>query len=90
MKYNSKGLKSTITIGHTSRQLVSQELKSINKWRKIAIHAPDPEGVHQTRISLRKIRTALLIFKPVINSKFSQPLAKKLKQYVTVLDDDVI
>jgi CHAD domain-containing protein len=86
MKYN-KGLKSTTTIEQSFRHILSRELKSINKWRKIAINAEDPEGVHQIHISLRKIRTALLIFKPVINSKFSQTLAKKLKQYATVLDD---
>lgn len=86
MKYK-KELKSNTTIEHTFRHILSQELKSINKWRKIAINADNPEGVHQIRISLRKIRTALLIFKPVINSKFSRTLAKKLKKYATVLDD---
>ncbi len=86
MKYK-KELNSNTTIKHTFRHIVSQDLKSINKWRKIAINADDPEGVHQIRISLRKIRTALLIFKPVINNKFSHTLAKKLKKYATVLDD---
>lgn len=88
MKYN-KGLKSatTTTIENTYRHALSRELKSITKWRKIAANGIDPEGVHQIRISLRKIRTALLVFKPVINSKYSQTLAKKLKKYAAVLDD---
>jgi len=86
MKYN-KGLKSTSTIEHTFRHILSRELRTIAKWQKIAINGKDPEGVHQIRISLRKIRTALLVFKPIINSKYSQALAKKLKKYATVLDD---
>ena len=86
MKYDM-GLKSQPTIEHTFQHIVSQELKSITQWRKIAINGEDPEGVHQIRISLRKIRTALLIFKPVINNKFSQTLAKKLKKYASILDD---
>lgn len=86
MKYN-KRFKSKTTIEHTFHHILSRELKSINKWRKIAITGEEPEGVHQIRISLRKIRTALLVFKPVINTKYSQVLAKKLKKYATVLDD---
>lgn len=86
MKYN-KRLKSNTTIEHTFHHILSRELKSINTWRKVAIMGADPEGVHQIRISLRKIRTALLVFKPVINTKYSQVLAKKFKKYATVLDD---
>jgi len=86
MKYNQRK-PSNITIEQAFRHILLRELKSIRKWRKVAIKGHDPEGIHQIRISLRRIRTALLIFKPVINTKFSQVLAIKLKKYAAVLDD---
>tara|TARA_R110001606_G_scaffold395664_2_gene568405 strand:+ start:19531 stop:20412 length:882 start_codon:yes stop_codon:yes gene_type:complete len=86
MKYNKSSISNT-TIEYAFRHILLQELKSINQWRKVAIKAKDPEGVHQIRISLRRIRTALQVFKPIINTKFSQTLTKKLKTCATVLDD---
>jgi CHAD domain-containing protein len=70
---DNKRLKSNTTIKHTFRHILFQELKSTHKWRKIAIYAEDPESVHQMRISLRKIRTALFVFKPVISRKSRHP-----------------
>ncbi|MDF1589779.1 MAG: CHAD domain-containing protein [Gammaproteobacteria bacterium] len=86
MKY-SNPISSKTTIEQAFCQIILCELKSIKKWRKIAIKGKDPEGVHQVRISLRRIRTALTIFKPIIATKFSRTLAKKLKKYAKVLDD---
>jgi len=79
--------KSAKTIAYTFRNILLHELKSIKKWRKIAIRGQDPEGVHQIRISLRRIRTALIVFKPVINTKNSQKLAKKTKKFASILDN---
>jgi|GEM_PF-2256760 len=86
MKYNQR-MPSNITVERIFRQILLRELKLIKKWRKVAIKGQDPEGIHQIRISLRRIRTVLIVFKPIINTKFSQTLAKKLKQYAAALDD---
>ena len=69
------------------RQILLLELKAIKKWRKVAIKGADPEGMQQIRVSLRKMRTALVIFKPLINTKFSRRLAKDLRNFGTTLDD---
>lgn len=84
---NHNRLPSNFTLEQTFRHSLLRELKSIKQWQKVAIKGQDPEGVHQVRISLRRIRTALLIFKPVINTKFSQRIAKKFKKYAKLLDD---
>ena len=43
--------------------------------------------MQQIRVSLRKMRTALVIFKPLINTKFSRRLAKDIRKFGTTLDD---
>lgn len=64
-----------------------REIKRIKKWRKVAIKGTDPEGVHQLRVSLRKMRTVLIIFKPYIHSKQTKQLANTLKGFAKKLDD---
>lgn len=75
------------SIGDSFRHILLQELKPIKKWRKVAIKGSDPEGVHQIRVSLRKMRTALVTFKPLINTKFSRRLAKDIRKFAKILDN---
>lgn len=66
--------------------IVLRELKHINKWQKVAIKGQDPEGVHQLRISLRKLRSALLLFSPLINTDFTKSMNKAVKRYAKQLN----
>lgn len=66
--------------------ILSHELTTLKKWQKTAIKGKDPEGVHQIRVSLRKMRTALKLFKPVCDDKNSRRLFKKLKKFAAKLD----
>ncbi len=76
-----------LSVGDSFSQILLLELKSIKKWRKIAIKGTDPEGVHQIRVSLRKMRTALFVFKPVLNTQYSRRLAKDIRKFSKILDD---
>lgn len=67
--------------------LLRYELTTLKKWRKTAIKGKDPEGVHQIRVSLRKIRTALKFFKPVFYGKNYQLLLKRIKNFAAKLDN---
>jgi CHAD domain-containing protein len=66
--------------------LLLAELSNIKHWRKVAIQGRDPEGVHQLRISLRKMRSALTIFSPVIRPAYRQQWRRRLKQLAKQLD----
>lgn len=62
------------------------ELKQIKRWRKIAINGHDPEGVHQLRVSLRRMRTAFTVFTPVLQPDYRQHWRRKLKYLAKLLD----
>jgi len=84
-------MKQKDVLTHTSveeafRTIMLNELKVVKKWRKTASQGKDPEGVHQVRIALRKMRTALVIFRPLTEEGYDKKLAKRLKQYSRVLD----
>lgn len=67
-------------------QIMLCEIKHIKQWRKTAIKGKDPEGVHQLRVSLRRLRTVLVLFRPLLVNASSQRIAKKLKRYAVTLD----
>lgn len=68
------------------RLILLQELAHIRRWRKTAIKGNDPEGVHQVRVSLRRMRTALSIYKPIIPPQQHRKLSKNLKKFAHTLD----
>lgn len=69
------------------RQLLVAELGNISHWRKTAIKGQDPEGVHQLRVSLRKMRSALSIFSPVITNNYRKRWRRKLKRLARQMDE---
>lgn len=76
---------------HTACQvlplLLLTELAAIKRWRKTAVMAEDPEGVHQLRVSLRRMRSAFDIFKPVLQTDYRRRWQKELKTLARFLDE---
>ena len=68
------------------RIILLQEIAHIKKWRKVAIKGKDPEGVHQLRVSLRRMRTALKIFSPVLQKEYRRSWRAKLNFFAKELD----
>lgn len=71
----------------TLQQLLLSELSTIRHWRKVAIKGTDPEGVHQLRVSLRKMRSALTVFRPVLKASYRKYWRRKLKSLARQLDN---
>lgn len=67
-------------------RVLLKELKKIRQWQAIAIKGDDIEGVHQVRVSLRKIRSALKMFAPLIQCKSMRKVEKQLKSFSKSLD----
>lgn len=68
------------------RQLLIDDLAHIKYWRPVAIAAKDTEGVHQVRVSLRRMRTVLSLYKPLLPHSFYKELNKNLKEFAHSLD----
>lgn len=63
------------------------ELATFKKYRNVAIKAQDPEGVHQLRVSLRRMRSALIVFRPLIKPDYRRRWGRKLKRLARQLDE---
>lgn len=66
--------------------IMTAEIKQLRKWRKVALKGKDPEGVHQLRIGLRRMRTVLSVFKPLIKARIYQSQVKQLTLFAKTLD----
>lgn len=66
--------------------LLLAELGHIKRWRRKAIKGKDPEGVHQLRVSLRRMRSALKVFSPVLNPGYRRRWRSELKSLAKELD----
>lgn len=70
------------------------QLQMILTYAPIAIDGTDPEGVHKVRVGLRRLRTALKLFKPFLQEseyKFLNTYAKTTANELgTVRDLDVL
>ena len=62
-------LESTASTGLVFQTIAFACLTQINANYDGVLHSRDPEFVHQMRVALRRLRAALAIFKPVIQSK---------------------
>lgn len=68
------------------RLVLLDELAHIQSWRPVAIKGLDPEGVHQVRVSLRRMRTALSLYQSQLPEKLQRQLKKDLKPFAHSLD----
>jgi CHAD domain-containing protein len=82
--------KSTIqakqSVEETFEQIIRADLAHINKWAPIAFEGKDIEGVHQMRVGLRRMRSALNLFSPAIPRKITKKLAKEMRWAARQLD----
>lgn len=49
------------------------------------LHSPDPEYIHQMRVGLRRLRSALRVFRPLLNEDRSESLIAGLRHLASVL-----
>jgi CHAD domain-containing protein len=76
----------TLTATDLLQQTLLSELGRIRPWRKVALEGKDPEGVHQLRVSLRKMRSALKLFAPVLQPDYGRRWRKRLRKLTLKLD----
>ncbi len=67
-------------------EIVRTDLAYINKWAPAAFSGKDIEGVHQMRVGLRRMRSALNLFTPAIPRKNTKRLAREMRWAAGQLD----
>ncbi len=77
-KTDSVTIKAGMTTSDAFRLVASTCLKQIVA-NKAAVLASDPEGIHQMRIGLRRLRTAMSLFSDIIPGKKTDDIKAELK-----------
>jgi CHAD domain-containing protein len=83
---------SASTVGAVAHKIFEKQFSKFVKWEPEVLTDLDPEPLHQMRVTSRKLRTALQLFKPFILVKPSlyQDFSKVAKCLGTVRDLDVL
>lgn len=74
------------TVEEAFEHILRTNLSVVEEWEPIALAAEDIEGVHQVRVGLRRMRSALTVFAAAIPRRVTRPLAKELRWAAKVLD----
>lgn len=68
------------SVSDTVQTLMLHNLNYLQEWEATSRHWSNIEGVHQTRVSFRRMRSALTIFSPVIPKPISRPWTNTMRQ----------
>lgn len=52
---------------------------TVHEWEPVAVAGKDIAGVHRMRVGLRRMRSALTVFRPVMPKKVTAPLAQEMR-----------
>jgi len=67
-------------------QILRANLVTTRGWEPIVLAGEDPEGIHQMRVCLRRMRSALAVFQPAIPRKTARGFIKKMRWAAKALD----
>jgi len=68
------------------QQIIWADLVRINDWAPVALAGKDTEGVHQMRVGLRRMRSALTLFRSAIPRRVTKKLAGEMRWAALQLD----
>eukprot|EP00903_Cladosiphon_okamuranus_P022345 g20550.t1 len=74
---------SGITTEHAFRDVLRSCLTQISENRLAVLSSDDPEGPHQLRVGLRRLRSAFRLFRPILNPATMAPLDRTAKVIAT-------
>ena len=67
-------------------QILRTNLTTTRDWEPVVLAGEDPEGVHQMRVCLRRMRSALAVFRPAIPRKVTRSFFKEMRWAAKTLD----
>ncbi len=66
-------------VSDSIQAILLHNLNYLQEWEDVARSGEDIEGVHQTRVSFRRMRSALTIFRPVMPKSLSKPWSDNMR-----------
>lgn len=67
-------------------QILRTNLAATREWEPVVLAREDPEGIHQMRICLRRMRSALAVFRPAIPHKVTRSVSNEMRWVAKTLD----
>lgn len=74
------------TVEDAFEHILRTNLSAVEEWEPVALAGEDIEGVHQVRVGLRRMRSALTVFASAIPRRVTRALAKELRWAAKALD----
>ena len=86
MVTNSTAIEAGLTVEEAFVRVLQNNLTGMQEWAPVALRGKDIEGVHQMRVCLRRMRSALTIFSSAIRKKTTQSFSNKMRSAAKALD----
>lgn len=86
MTKDKSTIQATQSVEEAFDAIIRADLAYINHWAPAAFSGEDVEGVHQMRVGLRRMRSALTLFSPAIPRRNTKFLAKEMRWAAKQLD----
>ncbi len=79
-------INSEFNVEDAFRTILRTNLAAMERWKPAALVGEDVEGVHQMRVGLRRMRSALTVFRPAVPRKATSPWAVDMRWAAKELD----
>ena len=86
MQTSSVSLTEDLTVEDAFSRVLQGNLSGVKEWAPVALAGEDIEGVHQMRVCLRRMRSALTVFRTAIPKKATKSFAKDMRWASKALD----
>lgn len=67
-------------------QILRTNLATTREWEPVVLAGEDPEGVHQLRVCLRRMRSALAVFRGAFPRRVTRPFFEEMRCAAKTLD----
>ena len=86
MQTKATAIEGDLTVEEAFARILQNNLASVQEWAPIALRGEDIEGVHQMRVCLRRMRSALTVFRSAIRKKTTKSLSNEIRWAAKALD----
>jgi len=74
------------TVEQAFEEILRFNLGVTRQWEPVALAREDPEGVHQMRVCLRRVRSALVLFGPAVPRQLTRSFFRETRWAAKTLD----
>ncbi len=86
MQASSVLITGDLTIEEAFVRVLRGNLSGVKNWAPVALDGEDIEGVHQMRVCIRRMRSALTVFQTAVPKKVTKSFSKEMRWAAKALD----